>query len=526
MRIENISDFKKAIDSVGYDNFWDIYINAYLSRIRPDFQLPINGFDIDIESNLFSYDNIGDLYEIALEHNNQISKKELGQYYTPKDVCRFMAKKLLSEYKNEYNLADVCCGTGNLIIEVLKQLGEHEVRSLIYSKKLYLYDLDPIAIKLAVMKIGIMFAEKNDYKSYLKITQSINVSVGNFLSESVKLPNGCYVISNPPYGRLSSKIELWSQCSTGNTKDLYSVFIEKISQQAQRSVIITPQSFLGGAKFSTLRFAMARNGGGEIYSFDNVPSPLFCGRKKGVFNSNTSNSVRAAITLIDKNKHGFRLSPMIRFKSEERIKLFSDIESLLGEKIYTQPYVWTKIPKTLEELVDAMNALPYKVSDFIEKDKTKQDEKLRLTIPQTPRYFISATSRDLNRTSKILIYAKDEASFYKLYLLINSSFSYLWWRIYDGGITLGKSTLLSLPVPDIDDDEKLNNMVKTYIGLEDSFLVNKLNAGKNNENVKFPPKYRSKLNQYLLNYFGLEGKSEQLLSIHSNTFTDYSKYWR
>lgn len=306
----------------------------------------------------------------------------------------------------------------------------------------------------------------------------------------------------------------------------YSVFIEKISQQAQRSVIITPQSFLGGAKFSTLRFAMARNGGGEIYSFDNVPSPLFCGRKKGVFNSNTSNSVRAAITLIDKNKHGFRLSPMIRFKSEERIKLFSDIESLLGEKIYTQPYVWTKIPKTLEELVDAMNALPYKVSDFIEKDKTKQDEKLRLTIPQTPRYFISATSRDLNRTSKIVIYAKDEASFYKLYLLINSSFSYLWWRIYDGGITLGKSTLLSLPVPDIDDDEKLNNMVKTYIGLEDSFLVNKLNAGKNNENVKFPPKYRSKLNQYLLNYFGLEGKSEQLLSIHSNTFTDYSKYWR
>ena len=286
MRIENISDFKKAIDSVGYDNFWDIYINAYLSRIRPDFQLPINGFDIDIESNLFSYDNIGDLYEIALEHNNQISKKELGQYYTPKDVFRFMAKKLLSEYKNEYNLADVCCGTGNLIIEVLKQLGEHEVRSLIYSKKLYLYDLDPIAIKLAVMKIGIMFAEKNDYKSYLKITQSINVSVGNFLSESVKLPNGCYVISNPPYGRLSSKIELWSQCSTGNTKDLYSVFIEKISQQAQRSVIITPQSFLGGAKFSTLRFAMARNGGGEIYSFDNVPSPLFCGRKKGVYWSN------------------------------------------------------------------------------------------------------------------------------------------------------------------------------------------------------------------------------------------------
>lgn len=526
MTIKNISDFKQSIDSVGYDNFWDIYINAYLSRIRPDFRLPISEFDIDIESNLFSYDNIGDLYEIALEHNNQISKKELGQYYTPKDVCHFMAHKLLSEHKDEYTLADVCCGTGNLIIEVLRQLGKLEARRLIYSKRVYLYDLDPIAIRLAIMKIGIMFAEKGDYQSYLKITESINVIVGNFLSNSVKLPKNCLVISNPPYGKLSSKIKLWKQCSTERTKDLYSVFIEKIAQQAQRSIIITPQSFLGGAKFSTLRLSMTQNGGGEIYSFDNVPSPLFCGRKKGVFNSNTSNSVRAAITLIDKNKHGFRLSPMIRFKSEERIELFSDIEKLLGEKIYTQSYVWTKIPKTLEGLVDTMKDSTYKVSDFIEKDKAKQDKRLQLTIPQTPRYFISATSRDLDRTSKIIIYAKDEASFYKLYLIINSSFSYLWWRIYDGGITLGKSTLLSLPVPDIDDNAQLRNIVKDLINLEDSFLVNKLNAGKNNENVKFPSKCREKLNKYLLDYLGLEEKSEQLLSIHSNSFSHYAKYWK
>ena len=47
---------------------------------------------------------------------------------------------------------------------------------------------------------------------------------------------------------------------------------------------------------------------GEIYSFDNVPGNIFCGRKHGIFNTNTSNSVRAAITVVRKdNSNGLNL---------------------------------------------------------------------------------------------------------------------------------------------------------------------------------------------------------------------------
>ena len=46
-------------------------------------------------------------------------------------------------------------------------------------------------------------------------------------------------------------------------------------------------------------------------------------RKHGIFNNNTANSVRAAITLLKKSddKKGFKITPMIRFKNEERNKL-------------------------------------------------------------------------------------------------------------------------------------------------------------------------------------------------------------
>lgn len=525
MQLNNISDFKEAIDAFGYTKFWDMFINAYLSIARPDLHVNSSELKINATIDTFAFDNIGNLYEIALEHINRISKKELGQYYTPKDVCIFMADKLLHGYSDSDNLADVCCGTGNLIIEVLSRLDEHKVRDIIFGHKLHLYDLDPTATKLATMKIGILYAEKYSIESYKKIVETIDVCNKNYLGNDVMLPADCFVISNPPYGRISQNLELWDDCTTGSTRDMYSVFMEKIAQQAKRTVIITPQSFLGGRLFAPLRTAIGKYGG-EVYSFDNVPSPLFSGRKKGVFNTNTSNSVRAAITLIDSRKKGFRTTPLIRFKSEERGQLFEGIEKLLGTKKYSTEEPWAKIPKTLEPLTSKLQLTKKTVSDYIEKDVSKQKPELRLSIPSTPRYYISAVSRDLDRTSKIIIYAKDEKSYDLLYLLINSTISYLWWRMLDGSITLGRSTLLSLPFPELSHTKTLHEQVHKYKDNESRYLVNKLNAGRNNENVKFPPEIRKAINSIILKQLGLMDLSETLYSIHSGSFIEYSKFWK
>ena len=138
MIIANLDDFKKTIDKLGFDTFWSFLIHSYLAEKRPDLQKTASELVIDFTHSIFDFDNIGELYEIALEHTNQQSKKTHGQYYTPKDVCEFMAKKLIALRYDNQNLADVCCGTGNLIIEVLSLLKKEQVKTILENKQLYL----------------------------------------------------------------------------------------------------------------------------------------------------------------------------------------------------------------------------------------------------------------------------------------------------------------------------------------------------------------------------------------------------
>jgi predicted RNA methylase len=516
-KICDLESFKQQIDSYGFDKFWQLFIKTYTNKTRPDLELSPSEIDIDINNPIFDIENIGKLYEIALEHANKISKKELGQYYTPKDVCNFMADKFIALYESKDNIADVCCGTGNLIISALEKLPAKQTIELINQKKLFLYDSDYAAMQLAIMKICILFIPKNNRKLFKGILNHINCIDGNFLSKSINLPENTSVISNPPYGKLPQKIALRLSCKTFKTKDMYAVFMEKIAAQSKNAVIISPQSFLGGCKFISLREALSKFGG-QVYVFDNVPASVFNGKKYGVFNTNTSNSVRAAITVINKKQNGFRITPMLRFKNTERKFLFDNADKFLGNNVYADNNPWLKIPKCLEKLVLDLKQSKQKASDLI----ADAPNAYKIVVPSTPRYFITGSSKNLNRSSAIELYAKDKKSFDKLYVVINSTFSYLWWRIFDGGITIKKETLLSLPIPDI---ENVLPFVNEGIKLEGSCVINKMNAGKNNENIKLPEKFRKELNSAVLSSLNIKDEAEHLFSIHSNNLKDIFKFW-
>lgn len=524
MHVEDLESFKKAIDNLGFEKFWSAFIKTYFAETRPDLRHePDKSVSISFSNSIFNFDNIGELYEIALEHINRQSKKEHGQYYTPKDVCRFMAQKTIALRNQGQNLADVCCGTGNLAIEVLSLLPRDQAVEILKCGKLYLYDIDPVAMKLAIMKICIMFVPNGDTDSLDLILSKINSKIGNFLSEENYLPKNCIVISNPPYAKLPKDLNIWSGSKTKSTNDLYSVFMEKIAIQSEGAVVISPQSFLGGNKFKSLREVLS-SFGGSIWSFDNVPACIFCGRKKGIFNTNTANSVRAAITVIDKNESGFRVSPMIRFRTDERKKMFSLLDALLGDIHYSGSQEWTKVPKSLEKMVIELKKAKFTVKDLVTELPIEQKEEYKITIPSTPRYFVTGSKRNLGRSSKIEIYAKDKESFDRLYLIINSTFSYLWWRIYDGGITLSKSTLMTMPVPDLPLN-RITDLVNEGIGMENRCMVNKINAGKINENIKFPEEYRSKVNHVILHALNFDNLDANLASIHCNNITNAAPLW-
>lgn len=497
----NIDSYKSDVGKYGLSNVWNAILDYSLKNKSK-------------ENSILSIENFGNLYEIGLAEKDKTLKKELGQYYTPEDVSELMAN-WLRDLEGE-NICDVGCGTGNLIISYLNIIGEEKAKKLLNGGKIYLYDYDEIALKIAKYSIAIIYGSE-----YL---EKINAIYGDFLDKAIKLPPNSKVITNPPYAKISEMKNTWDVTENLlSSKDLYSAFIEKILLNNSQAVIISPYSFLGGNKFYPLR-SLLNNYNGFIVSFDNVPGNIFKGKKHGVFNTNTANSVRAAITVVknDTGEKGFRLSHLIRFKTEERERLLDNefLETLLSDKrqiVNDKNRSYVKCHKELENTFDIwLEKSSKKVGDLLSKTESEYP----LYIPNTCRYFTTASVRELNRTGLITLYAKDEFSYDFLYCLINSSFAYWWWRIFDGGINYPIGLLHEIPVfYDVlskKDRESINSIRKNMSLKEKDFMVTKLNAGKEQENIKFPKNYRDEINSIFFKILNCTDDPSLFNLVHSN----------
>jgi len=278
-------------------------------------------------NDFLSVKNFGYLYEAGLAEVNKEKKKQLGQYYTPLDVSNLMSH-WLNELEED-NVCDIGCGTGNLILSYLSLIGKEKTIELLNNKQIYLYDADKLALTITKYSIAFLYG--------IEYLNNINIIYGDFLDDKISLPKNAKVISNPPYGKFIPKLENSTEIQI-KTKELYAAFMEKIIKSGNKAVIITPYSFLGGSKFYLLRELM-NNYNGFICSFDNVPGSIFKGKKHGIFNSNSANSVRAAITVIENkpNLYGFKTTHLIRFKNTERERILKPniIKSFLSEKRQT-----------------------------------------------------------------------------------------------------------------------------------------------------------------------------------------------
>jgi hypothetical protein len=299
--------------------------------------------------------------------------------------------------------------------------------------------------------------------------------------------------------------------------------MEKIILNSSASVIITPFSFINSDKFYSLR-KILNNYNGCIFSFDNVPANIFNGRKHGIFNTNYVNSVRAAITVV-KNKSdikGFRVSPLIRFQTSERSRLLNKdvLDSLLPDNYLTVSEKQARYPKCFKSLQDVYNTW-VSMSDSIFNDLLSDSiTEYKLDVPTTCRYYLSATKRNLQRNGKNTFYFKDENSYYYAYCLLNSSFAYWHWRLFDGGITYPIGLLKTIPIriQSLSSDELnlLKKIVNDVQNKESDFLVYKKNATEMQENVKFPDEYRNQFNDFILKTLQISKQHDIFNSVHSN----------
>lgn len=498
----NLNQYIADIENYGIKITWDFICKFVLQGISTTKFLNVSNF--------------AELYEIALAIEDKKLKKENGQYFTPEDVALIMSNWF--KELDAYNVCDVACGTGKLILTYLDLIGIEESIKLLNEGRIYLYDLDKTALTICKTSILVKYG-----KQYIN---KIHAIYGDFLDNGIHLPQNCKVISNPPYARISTISSTWCNSKIQReTKEFYASFMEKIILESDKSVIITPYSFIGGKKFYPLR-ALMNDYSGFIIAFDNVPGNIFCGRKHGVFNTNTSNSVRAAITVVqNKSNKGFRLTPLIRFKNEERQKLLKCklLESNLSGKYQIVDKANNAYAKCQKELQVVFDEWVNKSTQCLQDITSSKLHNRYIYMPNTCRYFTTASSYQLKRAGIIVLGFDNEEAFNFAYCLINSSFAYWWWRIYDGGITYTAGLLQRLPVflnLLTDDDKKFfKDTTNEMIELEQNCIVTKLNSGKIQENIKFPAKYKDKINDRLLKILGFNNISTRLFDIiHKNNY--------
>ena len=156
-----VNNYLNSIKINGLSKTWDNILNNCL-----------------LGSKEYNIEDFGELYEIGLEFTNKISKKEMGKYYTPEDVASILSNWLLPLKGS--NICDVGCGTGNLILNYLSKLEKQEAKELINGGHIYLYDLDPLALKICKYSIAIKYGAE--------ILEKINAIKCDFLNKGIKLP--------------------------------------------------------------------------------------------------------------------------------------------------------------------------------------------------------------------------------------------------------------------------------------------------------------------------------------------------
>lgn len=502
-RIVSLLAVNAAEEETSAADIWLRAVTSLCEAKRPDLggafravtgSTPLPGNPLE----LLGIAEIGMVYEALLATTDPTSRRSNGQYFTPDDAATFMAGQARN-FPRASRWLDPCCGVGNLAWHLCAAVPDSD--SLLH-ERLTLVDKDQTALTTAVCVLAAEFSAAGDSAAVTALWQRSRV--GNFLDLAHELDVD-FAIVNPPYAKCDKDLSF----RTYKSADSYAYFLERLSENTDGFIAITPGSFLTARKYSALRILLRETyGHGEVFVFDNVPDTIFRGFKFGSTNTSNTNFVRATVTVTQKSapfargsnrasrassisRVGWLITPILRWKSTHRSELFARASSLLTPLRLGPGGEWMKVMPETASLYDALVALPTTLADL----RSRRPTPFKLEIASTPRYFTSATMRGLERASKHVIYFKDEQSYLRAYLLLNSSLLYWWWRCMDGGITLTVATFKALPVPEFPIDAGL---VRSLQKSENENLVTKLNAGKVNENVKHPSDLVERLDAHIL----------------------------
>lgn len=136
----------------------------------------------------YNADVMGDAYEYLIKKFADLSKKNAGEYYTPRSIVKLMV--MLLDPKPGDSVYDPACGTGGMLIEAIRHINNDQMT---YGK---IYGQENNLSTSAIARMNLFLHGAKDFK----IAQGDTLRNPKFI-ESGKLNTFNCILANPPFGQ-------------------------------------------------------------------------------------------------------------------------------------------------------------------------------------------------------------------------------------------------------------------------------------------------------------------------------------
>ena len=336
---------------------------------------------LDFSQNRAEHDDIlGDAYEYLMRHFATESGKSKGQFYTPAEVSRVIAKAIgisLQNTKASTTAYDPTCGSGSLLLKVAAEAGKH--------------------ITLEGQEKDVTTAGLARMNMILHDFPTANIVSGNTLAapkfkEGEQLRTYDYVVANPPFsdktwttGLTPSKDPFqrfaWGEPATKQGDYAYLLHIIRSTKSSGKGACILPHGvlFRGNAE-ATIRQQLVRSG--YLKGIIGLPANLFYGTGIPaciVVLDKENAASRKGVFMIDASK-GFRKDgPKNRLREQDMHKIVDTFTRQADVPRYAR-----MVP--LDEIADPKNDFNLNLPRYIDSTEPEDlqdiDGHLRGGIPE------------------------------------------------------------------------------------------------------------------------------------------------
>ena len=363
---------------------------------------------LDFSQNRAEHDDIlGDAYEYLMRHFATESGKSKGQFYTPAEVSRIIAKVIGISPQNtkaSTTAYDPTCGSGSLLLKVAAEAGKH-------------ITLEGQEKEWTTAGLARMNMILHDFPT-------ANIVSGNTLAapkfkDGEQLRTYDYVVANPPFsdktwttGLTPSKDPFqrfaWGEPPTKQGDYAYLLHIIRSLRGAGKGACILPHGvlFRGGAE-ATIRQQLVRSG--YLKGIIGLPANLFYGTGIPaciVVLDKENAAGRKGVFMVDASK-GFRKDgPKNRLREQDLHKIIDTFTRQADELRYAR-----MVP--LAEIADPKNDFNLNLPRYIDSTEPEDlqdiDGHLRGGIPERDLDALGAYWKVLPSVRGVLFEAFDKA---------------------------------------------------------------------------------------------------------------------